>query len=290
MADFNSAEILEAEHAKKSFEKANDFFNSTRLAFYSLSAEPPAPDSFVSDKGLVQFNLIGMKPTDPTYSDIMNENSDNLLAIGGLVHDYMHRNYPTVNTLKLSIDPWLEVVNHLPDLSIGKGVNKTFNQRVAGVSISGQFLSMIAKAIITDGASLLADFNSYLTGIGDLAFSYTGEQKTYNVLNCNYISYLIDNQVGGYYDYGAIVLQEIKFLSEFNQLKSSCSTASEIQVHMEYKEVVSLVETRRIRQGGADSAAFQELINKNSTETFEKAKNFFNAPKSDQKEIKPVVS
>jgi len=290
MADFNSAELLEAKDSKKSFEKANDFFKSTRLAFSSLSAEPPAADSFVSDKGLVQFNLIGMKPTDIKYSDIMNENSDNLLAIGGLVHDYMHRQYPTVNTQKLTIESWLNVVDNLPDLAIGKAVDKTFNQRVTGGSISGEFLSMIAKAIITDGASLLTDFNSYLTGIGNLAFSYSGEQKTYNVLNCNYISYLIDNKVGGYYDYGAIVLQQIKFLSEFTQLKSSCSTASSIQVNMEYKEVVSLVQTRRIRQGGPDYDSFKGLINKNSTETFKNAKNFFNAPKTDQKEIKPVVS
>ena len=46
-----------------------------------------------------------------------------------------------------------------------------------------------------------------------------------------------------------------------------------------------LVQTSRIREGGHDYESFQSLINKKSTEQFKKAKNFFNAPSTPQKDI-----
>lgn len=46
-----------------------------------------------NDQGTVQLHLIGQKTDDPKWGGT-NENQDNLLAIGGLIHDYMHTHYP----------------------------------------------------------------------------------------------------------------------------------------------------------------------------------------------------
>lgn len=292
MADVDIAQLVSNDESKMAFAKAQDFFYSRPLAFgdVAAAAQTPAPDSSVaSPQGAVSFQLIGQKPQDPTYSPIMNQNAANLLNMGGLVYDYMHKTYPGVNTQTLDINIWNDVVSNLPCLRPGKAVQKTYKNTVAGVKLSGEFLSLIAKAIITEGASLVTDFTSYLTAIGDIVFSvHTGGQD-YKALTCTYTNYLVSNNVGGYYDYGAITLQQILFAENFMELKSPCASASYVNVNMAYTEITTVVQTDRIRQGGPDYNAFQELINVNSTAQFTKAKNFFNKPSTPQNEIKPVT-
>lgn len=58
---------------------------------------------------------------------------------------------------------------------------------------------------------------------------------------------------------------------------------------MSYTEVTNIVQTRRIRKGGPDYEKFQELVNKNSTEQFRKAQNFFNGGSTPQHDIEPQV-
>ena len=91
-----AAEVVRAQQAEESYSRAHGFFR-TRAR---LTAAAAPTESIANNLGTVQFHLIGQKPTDPKYSDIMNQNADNLLAIGGLVHDYMTRTYPTVNSQK----------------------------------------------------------------------------------------------------------------------------------------------------------------------------------------------
>jgi hypothetical protein len=218
----------------------------------------------------------------------MNQNASNLLAIGGLVHDYMHKTYPTVNSQKLDINTWSNVIDNVPDLAIGKQVTKTYKNSIAGVSLSGAFLSLIAKAIITDGASLLTDFTSFLNAIGDVVFSVHTTEETYKALTCTYTNYLVDNGAGGYSDYGKITLRQIDFVESFMELKSVCASASYVNVNLAYTEIENLVQTARIRKGGSDYDNFQGLINANATAQFANAKNFFNKPATPQSEIKPV--
>jgi len=288
MADVDVAQLVREEDAKREYGRAQDFFYAKPLAFGALNAPAPAPDSFANSQGTVQFQLIGQKPNDAAYSNIMNENASNLLGIGGLVFDYMHKTYPTVNSQTLDINTWANVVANIPDLSIGKAVSKTYRNSIAGVTISGAFLATIAKAIITDGASLLTDFTSYLNSIGDVVFSVHTGGQTYKALTCTYTNYLISNQVGGYYDYGAITLRQIEFAESFMELKGACVTANMVNVNMAYTEIENLVQTARIRTGGADAEAFKELINVNSTAQFTKSKNFFNKPAAPQNELKPI--
>jgi hypothetical protein len=288
MADVDIAELVREDDAKQAYGRAQDFFYAKPLAFGDLAAAAPAPDSFASAQGTVQFQLIGQKPQDPAYTDIMNQNASNLLGIGGLVFDYMHKTYPSVNTQTLDINTWNSVVSNIPDLAIGQAVKKTYKNSIAGVQISGQFLSLIAKAIITEGASLLTDFTSYLNAIGDVVFSVQVKEQEYKALTCTYTNYLVSNGVGGYYDYGKITLRQIDFLENFMQLKSSCASASYVNVNMSYTEIENVVQTGRIRKGGPDAAAFEALINVNSTAQFTAAKNFFNKPATPQNQIKPV--
>jgi hypothetical protein len=290
LLEVQGAETVRAEFAKEQYGRAKDFFYSTPLAFAraAVPAPPPPPDSYASDDGTVQFHIIGQKPKDPAYSDIMNQNGSNLLGMGGLVYDYMHRNYPTVNSQKLDINTWQNVISNLPDLAIGKAINKTYNNSIAGVSVSGEFLSLIASAIITDGASLLADFNSFLGAIGDVVFSVHTTAETYRALTCTYQNYLVDNGAGGYFDYGAIVLRQIDFAEHFMELKAACVSAQSVQINMDYIEIVNLVQTAKIRKGGADYAAFQGLISAASTQQFSNAKNFFNGGNTPQTDLKPT--
>jgi hypothetical protein len=267
---------------------SSDFFRSTPMAFVAADATPPDPGADTSDEGTVQFQLIGMQPTDPAYSGIMNENANNLLGIGGLVFDYMHRTYPTVNSQKLDINTWANVVSNIPDLAIGKAVDKTYTNSVAGITLSGEFLSLIAKAIITDGASLLTDFSSYLNSIGGVIFSKDVKTESYKALTCTYMNYLVSNGVGGYVDYGAIVLRQITFNQNFQQYKSICGSAEFIDINMNYTEIVNLVQTSRIRKGGADYENFQSLINMNQVNQFKNAKNFFNAGSTPQSQVTPT--
>lgn len=279
----------QAEQSKKNYDAANEFYKAKPLALAVSDAKAPSDATTASDQGTVQFHLIGQKPTDPQYSGIMNENQDNLLGIGGLVYDYMHTHYPAVDSKKLDIGTWSNVISNIPDLAIGKQVNKSYSNKFAGTSISGKFLSMLATAIITDGASLLVDFNSYLQSVGDIVFSVNTKSQQYKALTCTYQSYLVDNGAGGYFDYGAIVLRQIMFNEYFLEMKSSCSDSKYVNVDMSYTEIVNLVQTRRIRKGGPDYDRFQSLINANSTEQFKKASNFFNGGGTPQDQIKPQV-
>jgi hypothetical protein len=212
------------------------------------------------------------------------------LDMGGLIFDYMHKTFPNVNSAKLDIDTWQNVVSNVPDLSIGGKVSKAYNNNVVGVSVSGEFFSLIAKAIITDGASLLTDFTSFLNSIGGVIFSSNVTSESYTAITCTYLSYLVSNGVGGYCDYGAIVLRQITFNEHFQEYKSICGSAKSIDINMTYTEITNLVRTQRIREGGPDYDNFQELVNKNSTEQFKKAKNFFNAGNTPQDQLTPRVS
>ncbi|ASY61155.1 hypothetical protein [Sinorhizobium sp. CCBAU 05631] len=250
---------------------------------------PPSDDTIANHQGAVQFHLIGQKTNDPIYSGIMNENQDNLLAIGGLIHDYMHTHYSIIDSQKLDINTWTDVVANIPDVSIGRHKQKSFANRFAGTSVAVTFLSLLANAIIIDGASLLIDFQIFLTEMGNLTFSGNGEAPQYKALTCTYQNYLLDNGAGGYYDYGAIVLRQIGFKEHFLELKSSCSSTQYVNVNIDYTEVTSLVQTRRIRKGGPDHENFRGLVNENSTDQFKKAKNFFNGGSIPQGDIKPQV-
>jgi Virulence factor Evf len=280
------------EQSEAAYERSRDFFHSIPLRFAAAAGQAPAPPptADTNSQGTVQFQLIGQQPTDPAYNDIVNQNTANLLDIGGLIFDYMHTHFPTVNAAKLDVNTWQNVVAYVPDLSIGSAVSKTYNNNVKGVQVSGEFLSLIAKAIITDGASLLTDFTSYLNSVGGVVFSSDVKSQSYNAITCTYVSYLISNGVGGYFDYGAIVLRQITFLENFQQYKSICGSVESIDIKMSYTEITNLVRTQRIRKGGPDYENFQSLINKNSTDQFNKAKNFFNAGKTPQNQLTPQAS
>ncbi|TCL76092.1 hypothetical protein [Rhizobium sp. BK251] len=279
----------EAQQSTKNYDAANNFFLAKPLTLAQPNAAPPSDDTIANSEGTVQFHLIGQKTTDPAYSDIMNENQDNLLGIGGLVHDYMHTHYPTIDSTKLDINTWTNVVGNIPDLAVGGQKQKSYSNKIVGTSVSGTFLSLIAKAIITDGASLLTDFQSFLNEMGNLTFSANSKAETYKALTCTYQSYLVENGAGGYYDYGAIVLRQIQFKQYFLEMKSSCASAQYVNIDMDYTEVTNLIQTRRIRKGGTDYTAFQSLLNKNSTQQFANAKNFFNGGSTPQQDIKPQV-
>ncbi|MCA1371297.1 hypothetical protein I6F15_28675 [Bradyrhizobium sp. BRP14] len=279
----------EQSYSDKNYEAARAFFYAKPLVLAQENAAPPGDDTIANDQGTVQFHLIGQKTNNPTYSGVMNENQDNLLAIGGLIHDYMHTHYPAIDSQKLGINTWTDVVANMPDGSIGRHEQKSYSNKFAGTSVSGTFLSLIAKAIITDGTSLLTNFQSFLTEMGNLTFSASGKAQQYKALTCTYQSYLLDNGAGGYYDYGAIVLRQIEFKEYFLELKSSCSSTQYVNVDMEYTEVTTIIQTRRIRKGGPDYQNFQGLVNKNSTEQFKKAKNFFNGGSTPQADLKPQV-
>jgi hypothetical protein len=284
---------IDAQHAQNEFDRAKGFFHATPPIFANFASAAPAPtptpDSYASDQGMVQFHLIGQKPDDPAYSALMNENMDILMGMGGLVNDYMTKTYPKVNATKLDINTWKEVTSHIPDLALGKNESKSFSDTFTGVKISGEFLMLVAKAIITEGGSLLTDFQSYLQKMGDLVFSVHTQDQTYKVLTCTYMSYLLENGVGGYYDYGAMVLREINFKSHFMDFKGVCVSAQNVVVDMQYTEYTQLVQLRRLRQGGDDHDKWTNLINPNSTAQFESASNFFNGGNTPQNQIKPGV-
>lgn len=276
-------------YSDKNYEAACAFFYAKPLVLAQTGATRPSDETIANDQGTVQFHLIGQKTEDTTYSGIMNENQDNLLAIGGLIHDYMHTHYPNVDSKKLDINTWTDVVGNIPDLSIGAQKQKCYSNQFVGTSVSAKFLSLIAKAVVTDGASLLTDFKSFLTEMGNLTFSANSKAQQYKALTCTYQSYLLDNGAGGYYDYGAIVLRQIEFKEYFLELNSSCSSTQYVNVDINYNEVTSLVQTRRIRKSGPDYKNFQEIVNKNSTKQFTNAKNFFNGGSTPQQDITPLV-
>lgn len=219
----------------------------------------------------------------------MNENQDNLLAMGGLIHDYMQTYYPIIDSQKLDINTWTNVVANIPNVSIGGQKHKSYSNRFVGISVPATFLSLLAQAIITDGASLLIDFQTFLTAMSNLTFRANGNAQQYKALTCTYQSYLLDNGAGGYYDYGAIVLRQIEFKEHFLELKSCCSSTQYVNVDIDYTEVTNLVQTRRIRKGGPDHENFRGLVNENSTAQLAKAKNFFYGGSIPQGDIKPQV-
>ncbi|WP_027146051.1 hypothetical protein [Mesorhizobium sp. WSM3626] len=279
----------EQEYSDNIYKSAREFFHARPLVRSLANAAPARDDMIANDQGTVQFHLIGQNTRDRMYSGILNENQDNLLAIGGLIYDYMHSNYPNIDTKKLDIRIWADVLSKIPNLSIGAQNQKSYSKAVFGTSVSATFLSLVAQAIITDGASLLTDFESFLTAMGDITFSTSAKAQQYRALTCTYQSYLLDNGAGGYYDYGAIVLRQIEFKENFLELKSCCSSTQQIDVDLDYTEVISVVQARRIRKGGPDYENFQQLVNANSTDQFKKAKNFFNGGSTPQHDIKPQV-
>nr|WP_294516233.1 hypothetical protein [uncultured Rhodopila sp.] len=285
-----AAAMLDNAATEKQFADARAFFHAKRSTprnrALALGAEPAAQTA--SDQGAVQFHLIGQAPADSKYSDIMNQNADNLLSIGGLIHGYMNANFPKIDAKTLTVETWRPALDAIPCTTVSEATIKDYHKSIAGVSISGEFLSMIAKAIITDGASLLTDFSTFLAAQGDIVFSLKTEGNSYKAISVTYVNYLIDNHAGGYYDYGAIFLRQIDFLASFMEAKAACVTAQSININMKYQEWVWKVITSKIRKGGSAYQDFQGLIDAGDTAAFSNAKNFFHKPKTPQAEIKPL--
>ncbi|MDW9770370.1 hypothetical protein GOC40_00300 [Sinorhizobium meliloti] len=278
----------EQSYPKIGYETAHNYFYAKPLALAQLGAAAPNDDTIANDMGMVQFHIFGRVSDDPKWAGIMNENGDNLLAMGGLIQDYMSTHYPKIDDKKLDINTWTDVVSHLPDLSIGAQKQKSYSNKVTGASISGTFLGLLANAIVSEGASLLTDFQKFLTNMGDLAFSVIRKPQGYKVTTCTFENYLVDNRAGNYLDYGAIVLRQIEFKGNFLELRSSCSSTQYFNIDMDYTEVTNLIQTRRIRKGGPDYENFQELVNENSTAQFTRSKNFFNGGKNKDLKRRPV--
>jgi hypothetical protein len=267
-----AAEKVRAQEAPESYAKAKDFFYATPLLNARAVAPPPPPESYASDQGTIQFHLFGHKPEDAAYSDMMNQNGNNLLAIGGLVHDYMQRLYPTVNSAKLDLTTWFKVIYHIPHLTFfKKTAPPPYSLLVHRASVSGEFLGIIASAILAGDGSLLTDFNSFLRAIGSAGFS------GYKALTCTFQNYIIVRENSYWYDYGAIFLRKFEF------------TEMGDQMNIKYTEMGTLVSTRQIRHGGKNYHAFQGLVNANATEQFKSAKNFFDAGNTPQADLRPVV-
>ena len=241
----STIQAFEAKYTEEEFTGAEEFFSSVPTSF-----APVTQDQFASKDGAIQFHVIGQKPNDPAWSDVMNENMDILLDMGGLIRNYMTKKYPKANSESLDLDTWKQVTGMIPTLAPGKTVEKGFNFRQAGVKISGEFLQMLAKAIITDGASLLTDFQTYLGKMSDITFSVTTQAQNYKVLTCTYLNYLQPNGLGGWYDTGRVVLKEVSFKTGFQQLKGVSFKADSVQIDMSYREVETIVPTRRLRRGG----------------------------------------
>ncbi|ASQ12694.1 hypothetical protein GOB07_31490 [Sinorhizobium meliloti] len=278
----------EQSYQKMSYETARKYFYAKPLALAQLGAAAPKDDTIATDQGMVQFHIFSQTSDDPKWGRIINENGDNLLAMGGLIHSYMSTHYPKIDEKKLDINTWTDVVSHLPDLSIGAQKQKSYSNKLTGTSISGTFLALLANAILSEGASLLPEFQTFLTNMGDLAFSVKREPQGYKVTTCTFQSYLVDNRAGEYFDYGAIVLRQIEFKGNFLELRSSCSSTQYFNIDMDYTEVTNLIQTRRIRKGGPDYENFQKLVNENSTAQFTRSKNFFNGGKNKDLKGQPV--
>lgn len=295
----NAIVDVQAEMMARSFDEARSFFKIKPMSHPVLrdavpAAAPVAPPPTLpepptsSSDGTVQFHLIGMKPTDPKWGDIMNENADLCLNVGSLIHGAMNQYYPSVSADKLSFDNWAGAISNLPGVSLSKAVDKNFSQRVDSVNISGAFLSLLAKAIITDGSSLLTDFDKFLQIVGDDIFKKTSKDQGYKLICTTFTNYLIDNQTGSYYDYATVGVKEVTFNDHFQELKVVCATVTQVDVSMTYKESIAILPTRLMRKGGAHYEDYQQLFDENWKAQFKVAKNFFHPAPAPQSDIKPI--
>jgi hypothetical protein len=270
-------------------DNANDLLNMAPHPEVALTAEAISVDpSIATNRGAVLFQFIGQKPSDTRYSAVLQENADILLAMGGLIHAYMNRTRPVVDQEVLDINTWSGVISHIPNLAIGRPVQKFHANRIPGTQVAANFLGMIANAVIIDGASVLTDFTAHLKAIGDAVFHVNSSQQTYDIITCTYQNYLVDNGFGGYYDYSAIVLRQLHFRDYFQNFKSCCGSTEPVEMDLEYTEIKSLVQMGRIRRGGPDRRNFHELINDADTACFLAAGNVFNG-EAPQSQIRPMV-
>lgn len=256
------------------------------MATDSMATQDP---SIATAQGAVLFQLIGQRPNDPRYAEVMQENTEILMGMGGLIYGYMKRVHPVIDAPVMDIKTWTRVIENLPDLVIGQPVQKSYTNRLGGNQVANNFLSLLANAVIIEGGSLPTNFASYLSSVGDAIFKAISDQQSYNVMTCTYQNYLVDNGMGGYYDYSAIVLREVNFRDYFQQLKSSCGSDTTVNIDLNYTEIRSLIQTRRLRPGGPDYANFQQLLNPNDTAEFSRAANVFNAGATPQSQIRPMV-
>lgn len=259
------------------------------MADHDLQPGKRSDPSIATVDGAVQFHLIGQRTNDPSYSDVLQENADILMGMGGLISNYMQRTYPTVDRRLMSIDLWEQVLQQVPDLSVDPRVRKTYATRIPGTQVAGQLLGLLADASIADGAPLLGAFASYLGAFGDLAFDASAGSQSYDVMTCTFQSYLIEKGWAGAYDYAAIVVRQVKVVDGFQGLKSSCASTNPVSLNLEYTEVRALAQMARLRRGGIDHNNFQALLNAAATRELQAARNFFNGGGTPLLEIQPKV-
>jgi virulence factor Evf-like protein len=278
-------ETFEAKLTEENFDKAGDFFSAGPTSF--------APGQIATQNGAIQFHVIGEKPNDPAFSSIMNENMDILIGMGGLVKSAMDRNYPlggNADDKALDINNWRKVIGHIPMLAPQQAKSNEYTHQVAGVKISGEFLQMLAKAAITEGASILTDFQAWLQKMGDVMFSVQSKSQQYRMVTCTYLCYLQSNGVGGWYDWASLVLREVYFKAGFQEFNGVCVKAQNISIDMRFTEYMNIVPCRFFRTGGDFHDKWKNLLNPAATKQFEEAGNYFGAPATPQDDLTPRIS
>lgn len=252
-------------------------------------AETVRPDpAIATEDGAVQFHVLGHTSDHEIYGAVLRQNAEILMGMAGLIHSYTRQYYPTVDRRVMNIDTWRGVLENLPDLAIGQSLQKSYRDRIAGEQVPRTLLGLIAGAKVPEDGSVLTDFSAYLDSQHDATFAASNDRDDYRFITCSFLNYLVGDGLWGYHDHAAIVLREVNFREGFQALRSSCRSAAPVVMQLEYTEIKALVQTRRLREGGADHRLFQNLIDPAATAKFASAVNLFNAVATPQSQLAPT--
>jgi hypothetical protein len=202
-----------------------------------------------ANPGSVQFHLFGEKPSTGNYSEIVNEDMDVLLRLGGLVHQTggsATLDFVKLQSIIVSLQPWcLEQDRYRWDPS----------ESVASDQVAGELLKLFAGPLAAKADPLLPQFAEFLSKLPDWS----------QTLACTYLVYLRKNKKGGYEDRGEIAVRSIEM------------SLQNAQYQYKYEEVNYFVDLSLIRKGGRDHDALQKRLQGASVQQFMSAENFFNA-------------
>lgn len=231
-------------------------------------------DSTGSNIDRLQFHLFGEKPSTGTYSEIVNEDMDVLLSLGGLVHQRIVAEYPTGGSSTLDFINLQSVIRsvrwcHEQDRYLWEP-----SESVASGQVAHELLKLFAGPLAAKAVPLLPDFAAFLAKLSVAPKPIeqtadhigvavpTGWSKT---LACTFLVYLQKNRKGEYMDTGEIAVRSVEM------------SLQNAKYQYKYEEVNYLVDVSLIRKGGHDHDALQSLLQEASVQQFLSAKNFFNA-------------
>lgn len=255
--------------------EAKKFFGDENLPSHPKYV---ALDNPYADKdGLVEF-IVGVELIDdPVVMVNLALQKKYLIAVTSIVTDYVNR-YAEAYGKDFKTDPelWTLALSKIPLMGPSKIDQKSYSRHLKGVSIATDFVQFLLGIVVTEGASALGSFSSFLSKQGEaLNFGVEHNADYYKTITVGVAVEVF--KVGDEIVYTPKIRQyRVDFTRENSKWYGACVKVEYVDINFDYQYAANVFDYEALEDSSI-KADFEKFIQMQRKAQIEGASTFFNA-------------